>query len=67
MTKQDQAQLGTTLWAIASQLRGVMNVDDFRNYMLRETNPAKMPKLGMYAQWSLWGWRDKALRNSEES
>ncbi len=27
-------QLGKTLWAIANQLRGAMNADDFRDYML---------------------------------
>jgi len=26
--------LGKTLWAIADQLRGAMNADDFRDYML---------------------------------
>ena len=31
---QDQKQLGMTLWAIADQLRGAMNADDFRDYML---------------------------------
>ena len=34
MTEQDQRQLGKTLWAIADQLRGAMNADDFRDYML---------------------------------
>lgn len=34
MTIQDQKQLGTTLWNIADQLRGAMNADDFRDYML---------------------------------
>ena len=34
MTDTDQKQLGTTLWAIADQLRGAMNADDFRDYML---------------------------------
>ena len=34
MTKQDQIQLGKTLWAIADELRGAMNADDFRDYML---------------------------------
>ncbi|TXH68885.1 MAG: type I restriction-modification system subunit M [Thiothrix sp.] len=34
MTDQDQKQLGNTLWAIADQLRGAMNADDFRDYML---------------------------------
>lgn len=34
MTKQDQAALGKTLWAIADELRGAMNADDFRDYML---------------------------------
>ena len=31
---QDQKQLGNTLWGIADQLRGAMNADDFRDYML---------------------------------
>jgi len=34
LTKSDQQQLGKTLWAIADQLRGAMNADDFRDYML---------------------------------
>ncbi len=34
MTEQDQKKLGDTLWAIANQLRGAMNADDFRDYML---------------------------------
>ncbi|MDU9391850.1 type I restriction-modification system subunit M [Pseudomonas sp. zfem002] len=34
MTEHDQKQLGRTLWAIADQLRGSMNADDFRDYML---------------------------------
>lgn len=34
MTEQDQRQLGTTLWSIADTLRGAMNADDFRDYML---------------------------------
>ncbi|MFZ4704145.1 MAG: type I restriction-modification system subunit M N-terminal domain-containing protein [Candidatus Methylumidiphilus sp.] len=34
MTEQDQKELGNTLWAIADQLRGAMNADDFRDYML---------------------------------
>jgi type I restriction enzyme M protein len=34
MTEQEQKQLGNTLWAIADQLRGAMNADDFRDYML---------------------------------
>ena len=34
MTEHDQKQLGATLWAIADQLRGAMNADDFRDYML---------------------------------
>lgn len=33
MSTQNQ-QLGRTLWAIADQLRGAMNADDFRDYML---------------------------------
>ncbi|EAA8408436.1 type I restriction-modification system subunit M [Salmonella enterica] len=34
MTEQDQKQLGDTLWNIADTLRGAMNADDFRDYML---------------------------------
>jgi len=34
MTDTNQKQLGTTLWGIADQLRGSMNADDFRDYML---------------------------------
>jgi type I restriction enzyme M protein len=34
MTQQNQKQLGNTLWAIADQLRGAMDADDFRDYML---------------------------------
>lgn len=34
MTEQNQKQLGNTLWAIADQLRGAMDADDFRDYML---------------------------------
>jgi type I restriction enzyme M protein len=34
MNGQNQKQLGKTLWNIADQLRGAMNADDFRDYML---------------------------------
>lgn len=34
MTANDQTQLGSTLWKIADELRGAMNADDFRDYML---------------------------------
>ncbi|SCN46916.1 Type I restriction-modification system, DNA-methyltransferase subunit M [methanotrophic endosymbiont of Bathymodiolus azoricus (Menez Gwen)] len=34
MTEHDQKELGKTLWGIADQLRGAMNADDFRDYML---------------------------------
>ena len=35
MTNQQRNyRLGKTLWAIANQLRGAMNADDFRDYML---------------------------------
>src|SRR5260370_41577748 len=34
MTNHDQQRLGKTLWGIADQLRGTMNADDFRDYML---------------------------------
>lgn len=34
MNDQDQKQLGKILWNIADTLRGAMNADDFRDYML---------------------------------
>ena len=34
MTETNQKQLGNTLWKIADDLRGAMNADDFRDYML---------------------------------
>ena len=34
MTEIDQKQLGKILWNIADDLRGSMNADDFRDYML---------------------------------
>lgn len=34
MNDQTQKQLGKTLWNIADTLRGAMNADDFRDYML---------------------------------
>jgi len=34
MNDQDQKKLGKILWNIADQLRGAMNADDFRDYML---------------------------------
>lgn len=34
MSEQEQKDLGATLWKIADELRGVMNADDFRDYML---------------------------------
>lgn len=34
MTQQELSKLGSTLWAIADDLRGAMNADDFRDYML---------------------------------
>ncbi|RON13053.1 type I restriction-modification system subunit M [Pseudomonas frederiksbergensis] len=34
MNDSSQKQLGKTLWAIADQLRGAMDADDFRDYML---------------------------------
>ena len=34
MTDTNQKQLGKILWAIADQLRGAMDADDFRDYML---------------------------------
>ena len=34
MTKIEADQLGKALWDIADSLRGAMNADDFRDYML---------------------------------
>lgn len=34
MNDTQQKQLGSTLWAIADKLRGTMNADDFKDYML---------------------------------
>ncbi len=34
MTQKEQQKLGKTLWDIADNLRGAMNADDFRDYML---------------------------------
>ncbi len=34
MTQKDKDKLGKTLWNIADELRGAMNADDFRDYML---------------------------------
>ncbi len=34
MSSNNQTQLGNTLWKIADELRGAMNADDFRDYML---------------------------------
>jgi type I restriction enzyme M protein len=34
MTETQQRELGKTLWNIADKLRGSMNADDFRDYML---------------------------------
>lgn len=34
MTEEQRNKLGSTLWAIADDLRGAMNADDFRDYML---------------------------------
>lgn len=34
MSENQHKQLGATLWGIANKLRGAMNADDFRDYML---------------------------------
>ena len=34
MSETQQKELGKILWAIAEDLRGTMNADDFRDYML---------------------------------
>jgi type I restriction enzyme M protein len=34
LSNEDQKELGNTLWKIADDLRGSMNADDFRDYML---------------------------------
>lgn len=48
MTENDQKQLGKTLRAIADQLRGSMNADDFRDYILSAivTLDSQEPKEG---------------------
>jgi type I restriction enzyme M protein len=34
MSDPNLKQLGNTLWSIADQLRGAMNADNFRDYMV---------------------------------
>jgi type I restriction enzyme M protein len=34
MSEEEKQELGKTLWKIADNLRGSMNADDFRDYML---------------------------------
>jgi len=34
MSETEQKKLGKILWDIANELRGAMNADDFRDYML---------------------------------
>ena len=34
MTQKNQKELGNALWDIANILRGTMDADDFRDYML---------------------------------
>ena len=34
MTENQQKPLGNTLWGLANQLRGAMDADDFRDYLL---------------------------------
>ncbi len=34
MTQQTSKDLGKVLWSIADKLRGAMDADDFRDYML---------------------------------
>jgi len=34
MTDFEKQKLDKTLWAVAGQLRGAINADDFRDYML---------------------------------
>ncbi len=34
MSETQQKELGKILWTIAEDLRGAMNADDFRDYML---------------------------------
>ena len=36
MTEQNQKKLGNTLWAIADQLRGAMNADDYEQAAKKE-------------------------------
>jgi hypothetical protein len=46
MTQEQLNQLGRTLWAIADDLRGAMNADDFRDYMLSFLFPVPALPLG---------------------
>src|SRR3546814_18239589 len=60
MNDKDQKQLGKTLWAIADQLRGAMNADDFRDYMLSF----------LFLRYLSWNYEEaakKELGRSEES
>ena len=41
MTDSNQKKLGSTLWAIADQLRGAMDADDFRDDMPFRSNKSK--------------------------
>ncbi|MFA7501395.1 MAG: type I restriction-modification system subunit M N-terminal domain-containing protein, partial [Sulfurimonas sp.] len=34
MSEEEKNKLGKILWEIANDLRGAMNADDFRDYML---------------------------------
>ncbi|MDD3506730.1 type I restriction-modification system subunit M N-terminal domain-containing protein, partial [Sulfurimonas sp.] len=34
MSEEEKNRLGKILWEIANDLRGAMNADDFRDYML---------------------------------
>ena len=60
MSNEDQKELGNTLWKIADDLRGSMNADDFRDYMLSflflrylsdNYETAVKKELGLFATW----------------
>lgn len=48
MNDINQKQLGNTLWKIADDLRGAMNVDDFRDYMLSFLSLSDLRKWCIY-------------------
>jgi type I restriction enzyme M protein len=61
MTQKDQQQLGKTLWNIADDLRGAMNADDFRDYMLSFLFRIRLSKYIFYNFWKLLGSNSASL------